>query len=507
MDYRRELLGGSSFLERYQEPLNSLCRNQRFVDIALSTFREATKKTGSDTSKASKNIISDALFRERAYLLFPEYALIVDDVAQSGYSKKSAVLSIYYATKILNASVFCEGYPTSQATESAACQQDHHTPNSSSTNARRIWEEIAFIIDKYRKDGAPEREFQIEMENAFEKLGWSRRLGEVVPQCTIPVGSAHSVRPDLVIAQEGTPIFVVELKKPSAGTTLRNADQLFSYMRLLKLNVGLLVSDTIQLYYDDPSNADNPQLAESIPAKSNCEEGPILLDLLMRDGFDEPNLVAHIAEALSRQTILAQAQNLRSRLLSEQGAALVNTALTEFFHSEAAKDIIRGALRTYLQKEYSQEVISQALDGLDIRWDNRPRSNDSPLVQTPVLNTHGNGDSTYSSGREPSRFQGKKVGQIANDYLRGALESGAASPEEIRLMETRDYSKRIFGINYPLLVPASSPHDQARYYATPLFIRGIAYKLCNDWYESPANNDRPYLISWLQSHAQDALSS
>jgi hypothetical protein len=278
-------------------------------------------------------------------------------------------------------------------------------------------------------------------------------------------------------------------------------------MRLLKLNVGLLVSDTIQLYYDDPSNADNPQLAESIPAKSNCEEGPILLDLLMRDGFDEPNLVAHIAEALSRQTILAQAQNLRSRLLSEQGAALVNTALTEFFHSEAAKDIIRGALRTYLQKEYSQEVISQALDGLDIRWDNRPRSNDSPLVQTPVLNTHGNGDSTYSSGREPSRFQGKKVGQIANDYLRGALESGAASPEEIRLMETRDYSKRIFGINYPLLVPASSPHDQARYYATPLFIRGIAYKLCNDWYESPANNDRPYLISWLQSHAQDALSS
>lgn len=71
---------------------------------------------------------------------------------------------------------------------------------------------IAFIIDKYRKDGAPEREFQIEMENAFEKLGWSRRLGEVIAQYTIPVGSAHSVRPDLIITKEGTPIFVVELK-------------------------------------------------------------------------------------------------------------------------------------------------------------------------------------------------------------------------------------------------------------------------------------------------------
>lgn len=71
---------------------------------------------------------------------------------------------------------------------------------------------MAFIVDKYRKDGTPEREFQIEMENAFGKLGWSRRLGEVIPQRTIPVGSAHSVRPDLVIAKEGAPIFVVELK-------------------------------------------------------------------------------------------------------------------------------------------------------------------------------------------------------------------------------------------------------------------------------------------------------
>lgn len=123
-------------------------------------------------------------------------------------------------------------------------------------------------------------------------------------------------------------------------------------MRLLKLNVGLLVSDAVQLYYDDPSNADNPQLAESIAAESSCEEGPILLDLLMKDGFDESNLVAHIAEVHSRQTTLTQVQHLRSRLLSEQGASLVNEALAEFFHSEAAKDVIRDTLRTHLRREY-----------------------------------------------------------------------------------------------------------------------------------------------------------
>lgn len=507
MDYQRELLGGSSFLDRYEEQLSSLCRNQRFINMISLASKEAAEKTGSDTGKAGKNIISDTLFRERAYLLLPEYAHIVDDVARSGYSKKSAVLSIYYAAKILNASSSCGSYSASQANESAACQQDYHAQNSSNANTRRIWEEIAFIIDKYRKDGAPEREFQIEMENAFEKLGWSRRLGEVIAQYTIPVGSAHSVRPDLIIAKEGTPIFVVELKKPSSGATPRNADQLFSYMRLLKLNVGLLISDVVQLYYDDPSNADNPRLVESIPARSDCEEGPILFDLLMKDGFAKSSLNAYIAETLSQQTTLTQVQYLRSRLLSEQGATLVNETLTDFFHSEAAKDVIHDALRIYLQKEYPQEVVSQALDGLDIKWENQPRSNNSPLGQTSAREEHTNRESSYSPTEEPSLFRGKKVGQIANDHLRAMLERGNVSPEEIQLMETREYSKRVFGINYPLLVPASSPHDRARYYATPLFIRGIAYKLCNDWHESPANNDRPYLVSWLQSHAQDIFSS
>lgn len=150
-------------------------------------------------------------------------------------------------------------------------------------------------------------------------------------------------------------------------------------MRLLKLNVGLLISDVVQLYYDDPSNADNPRLVESIPARSDCEEGPILFDLLMKDGFAKSSLNAYIAETLSQQTTLTQVQYLRSRLLSEQGATLVNETLTDFFHSEAAKDVIHDALRIYLQKEYPQEVVSQALDGLDIKWENQPRSNNSPL--------------------------------------------------------------------------------------------------------------------------------
>ena len=186
-----------------------------------------------------------------------------------------------------------------------------------------------------------------------------------------------------------------------------------------------------------------------------------MFDLLMKDGFAKSSLNAYIAETLSQQTTLTQVQYLRSRLLSEQGATLVNEALTDFFHSEAAKDVIHDALRIYLQKEYPQEVVSQALDGLDIKWENQPRSNNSPLGQTSAREEHTNRESSYPPTKEPSLFRGKKVGQIANDHLRAMLERGNVSPEEIQLMETREYSKRVFGINYPLLVPASSPRPRA----------------------------------------------
>lgn len=93
-----------------------------------------------------------------------------------------------------------------------------------------------------------------------------------------------------------------------------------------------------------------------------------------------------------------------------------------------------------------------------------------------------------------------KIGKIAQTLLREALESSKASDEEISLMRTKDYSKSQFGIDFPILVLASEECDSVRYYAKPLMIRGVQYRLCSQWFEVPANNDRPFLLSWLDRH-------
>lgn len=103
-----------------------------------------------------------------------------------------------------------------------------------------------------------------------------------------------------------------------------------------------------------------------------------------------------------------------------------------------------------------------------------------------------------------------KIGQLVRTELVYALENGYADPDEIKLLQTPDYSKDKFGILYPLLkkIASAKPLKEERringyyrYYAKMLTINNEYYVLCNDWYERPTNNDRPFLERWLSSHA------
>jgi hypothetical protein len=95
-----------------------------------------------------------------------------------------------------------------------------------------------------------------------------------------------------------------------------------------------------------------------------------------------------------------------------------------------------------------------------------------------------------------------KIGEIARTILRNRLENGHLDPDEIEQMQTRDYSKEVFGIQFPLLLKTNNPSGDRpiRYYAEPLKIQGEFYYLCSEWYEVPANNDRPLLMKWLILH-------
>lgn len=97
-------------------------------------------------------------------------------------------------------------------------------------------------------------------------------------------------------------------------------------------------------------------------------------------------------------------------------------------------------------------------------------------------------------------YQELKIGQLAQKVLGRMLCDGYASEEEIAAMQTAEYSKQQFDLQYPLLVKADSEYDRVRYYTKPLSIKGQTYYLCSQWFETSANNDRPYLLKWISLH-------
>jgi hypothetical protein len=95
-----------------------------------------------------------------------------------------------------------------------------------------------------------------------------------------------------------------------------------------------------------------------------------------------------------------------------------------------------------------------------------------------------------------------KIGILARRILTRMLENEEISQEEIELMQTEEYSKKIFDIQYPLLrkVPLGNGKKVQRYWAGAVKSYGEKYFVCSEWYETPANNDRPNFMKWIGLH-------
>lgn len=93
-----------------------------------------------------------------------------------------------------------------------------------------------------------------------------------------------------------------------------------------------------------------------------------------------------------------------------------------------------------------------------------------------------------------------KIGKLAQTVLRGILESGCITGEELQWLQTASYSKQMFDLEYPLLAAEGTYFESGRYYAKPLDIEGQHFYMCSQWFETPANNDRPYLLRWIEQH-------
>jgi hypothetical protein len=341
--------------------------------------------------------------------------------------------------------------------------------------ATEKWNKIVEYYNKYYR--ASENIVQSIWESVFaEFLGYSRLEGEIERHRNIQIGSTERVIADIIIKDGNTDLFVVELKQHNLPYVKSMETQLISYLKQLRNNTGILICSKIYIFDYDYSKNDDEQDRAEIEFKPDNPDGIMFIDLLCKSTYNNT----------------AVKEFVRRQIESAKKAELIEAELTS--------ELIRELLRDYFTDKYGAAEFEQVIKGFNITVAPKnaifvPTYGYAKAVMSNTTNDRISSNETFSE---------LKIGKIAQTLLREILESGKVDNLELSSMLTKDYSKSVFGIDFPLLVPADEKFDSVRYYSKPLTIHGKQYRLCSQWFEVAANNDRPFLLAWLKGKGIEA---
>ncbi len=149
----------------------------------------------------------------------------------------------------------------------------------------------------YQKLTARENEVQSLWEEIFADanfFGYSRFGGEIDAHRTMHIGSSDRTIPDIIIRDSVNhqDLFVVELKQHNMLFDNRYKEQLFSYMRLLQLTIGVLICDKIYLYNLEINN----EIVMEIPFIKDSANGSKFVELLSKGNFKQERVKNFIRE-------------------------------------------------------------------------------------------------------------------------------------------------------------------------------------------------------------------
>ena len=292
------------------------------------------------------------------------------------------------------------------------------------------------------------------------------------------IGATSRVIPDIIIrsTQENRDLFVVELKQ---HTILTGYEQLFSYLKLLKVDIGILICNKLYIYDYDTDKDDDNQSVLGIEFTKDNPDGIKFMELFSKSTFNQQEVKDYI------QKRNKEMKNIHT------------------IQQKVTTDYVKKLLQEHLAATYSQTEIEQAFKEINVTVEQKTfLQQPSDSVFSPPSKSRDKCNTPILDGKDP--YPNMKIGEIAKQILHNRLSKGI-SEQELMNLQNAEYSKQFLGVNYPVLAKSRYVNDKngnphSRYYAKQVKINNKLFFLCSEWYETPANNDRPYLINWLKTH-------
>lgn len=335
-------------------------------------------------------------------------------------------------------------------------------------NFEAIWNKICFVVNKYKLDSEAKLQSALE-DSVLPSMNWNEYSGDIV-RPTVQFGSAHSGKPDAILRKDGKYVVAIELKRPVLKFRDENEKQLFSYMESLKLKFGILLGESIRIYYDNIRDQEPPKLIQTINLFSADKDGIELIKHLHKDNFSEQDFEGYC-----------------EKLIKTKEALKENSRSVEYLCSDAGLEYIKDLLRI----EYSDDVI----DKLNISVTSKDKYtfiNNSNVKKSYNVPIEAVTEADYQK-RSSESVQDWYKRILKTLYLKGRL-----SEDEVANLHDKQYSKINFNINYPILCDTNaerySGDGRARYYTERDMVGDkfyICHELCNTW------NYEKQITAWL----------
>ena len=153
------------------------------------------------------------------------------------------------------------------------------------------------VVDFYQKDRKSlETVIQKDWETiSSEILGYKVIDGNIEAQKHVAYATGNPIKIDILLRKDNKDICIVELKQHQP-LDKKWQEQLFTYLKQMKVKIGILVCDNIYLYSYDFAKDDSDQSCVIVDFERNNPDGIKFIDMFTKNNFNEEAISTFITE-------------------------------------------------------------------------------------------------------------------------------------------------------------------------------------------------------------------
>jgi len=227
------------------------------------------------------------------------------------------------------------------------------------------WNDIWLELNDCIANEVQEKVYHKMVEIGISYMGWSKSNKEIIHKKRFSSGHSY-VEADVLVQRDGESQWVVEVKEPMHKQVKEDLAQLFSYMRLAKLPLGVYIGEHIEIFYDK-EGCTEPISVFKFNIEKDSKEGIRFVELLCKENFTRENAVQFCEEKILEKQKKETLAQIKERLKGKDGSAFIVSLFKDNllsdtkmqFTKEELDEIFAGLTLKIIDKS-SEEVLSSA---------------------------------------------------------------------------------------------------------------------------------------------------